>query len=58
MFVLLSLKDLGPGRYNGPKYGAEALAQSYLDDRESIKILDIAAGTGFLGEEVRINTIL
>jgi 16S rRNA G1207 methylase RsmC len=39
-------------------YGAEALAQSYLDDRESIKILDIAAGTGFLGEEVRINTIL
>lgn len=45
-------EDLGPDRYNGPKYGAEALAQSYLDDRESIKILDIAAGTGFLGEEL------
>ncbi|CAG2205687.1 unnamed protein product [Mytilus edulis] len=45
-------EDLCPERYNGPKYGAEALVEAYPGNRESIHILDIAAGTGFLGEEL------
>ncbi|XP_063431963.1 uncharacterized protein LOC134714551 isoform X3 [Mytilus trossulus] len=45
-------EDLCPERYNGPKYGAETLVEAYPGNRDSINILDIAAGTGFLGEEL------
>ena len=38
-------------RYNGPTYAAETLAK-YLADKKDARILDVAAGTGFVGEEV------
>ncbi|XP_064602686.1 methyltransferase-like protein 27 [Liolophura sinensis] len=45
-------KDLCPGRYNGPTICAQALADHYKENRETVKILDVAAGTGFLGEQL------
>lgn len=45
--------DLCPGRYNGPSIAATALAEYYDEAcRENVKILDVAAGTGFLGDEL------
>ncbi|KAL3864271.1 hypothetical protein ACJMK2_005968 [Sinanodonta woodiana] len=39
------------GRYHGPKIAADAVAEEFKDGRESIKILDIGAGTGNFGKE-------
>jgi len=46
-------QDLCPGRYNGPEMAAEALAKLYEPARrETIRILDVAAGTGRVGHEL------
>ena len=46
-------EDMCPERSNGSKYGAEALVEAYPGNRESIHILVITAGTGFLGEDLQ-----
>ncbi|ODM99001.1 Williams-Beuren syndrome chromosomal region 27 protein [Orchesella cincta] len=47
-------KDLCPGRYNGPEIAARAMSSFYKDDdiRPTLKILDVAAGTGRVGVEL------
>lgn len=44
-------EDLSPGRYNGPIMAAEAVSHCFKDKNE-VKILDIAAGTGTVGLEL------
>jgi len=45
--------DLCPGRYNGPEIAGDAMAEHYATDlRSSVKILDVAAGTGRVGYEL------
>ncbi|XP_046385481.1 methyltransferase-like protein 27 [Ischnura elegans] len=47
-------KDLCPGVYNGPEILARAVSQQYVDEEEKrrVRILDVAAGTGRVGEEL------
>ncbi|CAH1270653.1 WBSCR27 [Branchiostoma lanceolatum] len=45
-------KDLTTEIYNGPRQIAEALA-GVVGDRKDARILDAAAGTGLVGEELR-----
>lgn len=45
-------KDLQPGRYNGPAYAAEAIDRSFPSNKDKVLILDVAAGTGLVGEEL------
>ncbi|XP_022340016.2 methyltransferase-like protein 27 isoform X2 [Crassostrea virginica] len=45
-------KDLQPGRYNGPVFAAEAIDRSFPSHKDQVLILDVAAGTGFVGEEL------
>jgi len=46
-------KDLCPGRYNGPEIAAAAMAAHYSAElRPSVHVLDVAAGTGRVGEEL------
>ncbi|XP_046335031.1 methyltransferase-like protein 27 [Haliotis rufescens] len=45
-------ESLRPGRYNGPRIAADAVARYYPRDREQKKIIDIAAGTGFVAENL------
>ncbi|XP_048746196.1 methyltransferase-like protein 27 isoform X2 [Ostrea edulis] len=44
--------DLQPGRYNGPAYTAEAVDRSFPNNKDKIRILDVAAGTGLVGDEL------
>ncbi|KAL3864690.1 hypothetical protein ACJMK2_006351 [Sinanodonta woodiana] len=39
------------GRYHGPTIAANAVAEEFKDGRNSVKILDIGAGTGNFGKE-------
>ena len=49
------LQDLCPVYYKGPEIAAKAVASLYNEDhRENINILDIAAGTGFVAEQVKL----
>ena len=49
-------QDLYPGQYNGPNMAVEAL-NTYLEgDRRTVRILDAAAGTGFVGKLVRTSS--
>ncbi|XP_021375861.1 Williams-Beuren syndrome chromosomal region 27 protein-like isoform X2 [Mizuhopecten yessoensis] len=44
-------EDLAPGRYDGPMMTAETCAQYFKKkDRQNVRILDVAAGTGLVGE--------
>ncbi|XP_046580289.1 methyltransferase-like protein 27 isoform X2 [Haliotis rubra] len=45
-------QDLSLERYNGPIIAANYLADHYPDNRSSTKILDVAAGTGYVGEQL------
>jgi len=46
-------KDLCPGRYNGPEIVAKEMTEFYAKSkRAAIKILDVAAGTGRVGQEL------
>jgi len=42
---------LKPGRYNGPSYAADAVKR-HVQASDKIRILDVAAGTGMVGEEL------
>ncbi|XP_046556443.1 methyltransferase-like protein 27 [Haliotis rubra] len=50
---LTTNKDLRPGRYNGPRIAADAVARYYPRDRYQKKVIDIAAGTGFVAENLK-----
>ncbi|XP_062575817.1 methyltransferase-like protein 27 [Saccostrea cucullata] len=43
---------LQPGRYNGPLYAAEAADRSFPSNKDTVQILDVAAGTGEVAEEL------
>jgi len=46
--------DLRPGVYNGPEIAARYLAEVYSDKLKTVvRILDVAAGTGRVGEELK-----
>ncbi|WAR24861.1 MET27-like protein [Mya arenaria] len=45
-------QDLEPGVYNGPVIIADEMANSFLDGRDKIRIIDIACGTGRVGVEL------
>ena len=47
------MQDLHPGIYNGPSIVADELADCYQEKRDKLKVMDIACGTGLVGEEVR-----
>ncbi|XP_052706315.1 methyltransferase-like protein 27 isoform X2 [Crassostrea angulata] len=38
--------------YNGPAYAAEAIDRSFPSNKDKVLILDVAAGTGLVGEEL------
>ncbi|XP_048746652.2 methyltransferase-like protein 27 [Ostrea edulis] len=44
--------DLGPVRYKGPELAAETICELIKENRENVRVLDIAAGTGFLGQMI------
>jgi hypothetical protein len=46
------LQDLNPGTYNGPTIIADEMANCFPENRDKIKVMDIACGTGRVGEEV------
>ncbi|XP_067657089.1 methyltransferase-like protein 27 [Haliotis asinina] len=46
-------EDLRPGRYNGPRIAADAVARYYPRGRDQKKVIDIAAGTGFVAENLK-----
>ncbi|GAB1607707.1 uncharacterized protein LOC115223152 [Argonauta hians] len=47
--------DLGPNRYRGPDIVAQTLTNLFHNEatRATIKIIDVAAGSGLLGEKLR-----
>ncbi|XP_070179660.1 methyltransferase-like protein 27 isoform X2 [Littorina saxatilis] len=45
-------KDLNPERYRGPVIAAESVAAFYPTHRDKVLILDVACGTGFVGQEL------
>ncbi|XP_053400452.1 uncharacterized protein LOC123558181 [Mercenaria mercenaria] len=47
-------KDLKSNTYNGPTYVADEVAACFPDSRDKIKIIDIACGTGFVGEKLAV----
>jgi hypothetical protein len=44
---------VAPSRYKGPALAAESVASYFHGGRDDVTILDIASGTGFVGEHVR-----
>lgn len=47
-------QDLDPGTYNGPNIIADEMAECYPENRDKIKIIDIACGTGRVGLELSL----
>jgi len=48
-------QDLCPGRYNGPEIAADVMANYYPESaRAKMRILDIAAGTGRVGDALGV----
>ncbi|XP_060581812.1 uncharacterized protein LOC132738345 [Ruditapes philippinarum] len=45
-------QDLNPGTYNGPTIIADEMANCFPENRDKIKVMDIACGTGRVGEEL------
>ena len=43
--------------YNGPTIAAAEVTRLYEADRDKVRILDVAAGTGFLGAKVQLSFI-
>ncbi|KAL3887890.1 hypothetical protein ACJMK2_000278 [Sinanodonta woodiana] len=43
---------LGAGRYLGPIQAARAIGAYFVSHRENVRILDVAAGTGKVGQEL------
>ena len=46
------LQDLPPGVYSGPTIAAEEVANSLPDQRSTVRIMDVACGTGLVGKHV------
>ncbi|KAL3876950.1 hypothetical protein ACJMK2_034728 [Sinanodonta woodiana] len=44
---------LGMSRYLGPIQAARAIGEYFVSNRENVRILDVAAGTGKVGQELR-----
>ncbi|KAL5006858.1 hypothetical protein ScPMuIL_015664 [Solemya velum] len=44
--------DLGPERYQGPQYAADVLSKYFNANRATVKVLDVASGTGLLGDKL------
>ncbi|KAH3834947.1 hypothetical protein DPMN_108280 [Dreissena polymorpha] len=44
--------DLEPGVYNGPTIVAEEVAECFTEKRDKVRIIDLACGTGRVGEEL------
>ena len=56
IFLFLLKQHLNQDRYKGPEIAAQAIASNFDSEfRKSARILDVAAGTGRLGAEVRHN---
>lgn len=52
----LSLQDLNSSRYRGPAIAAKAVADFFPpSQRPNTRIIDVAAGSGFVGEEVTLS---
>lgn len=47
-------EDLNPGTYNGPTIIADEMAECFTENREKLKIIDIACGTGRVGDELSV----
>ncbi|KAI0235751.1 hypothetical protein LSAT2_013729 [Lamellibrachia satsuma] len=45
---------LRPGRYNGPEAAARVVERYYGDKKDDTYIIDVAAGTGFVGEQLKM----
>ena len=43
---------LCPGRYNGPQIAAAAVEKYFGNSKEKTYILDVASGTGLVGDKV------
>ena len=48
------MQDLNPGTYNGPTIIADEMDKCFPENRDTLKIIDIACGTGRVGKEVNI----
>lgn len=47
-------QDLCPDRYRGPSIAADAVASFFPEqDRDKALVIDVASGTGFVGEELK-----
>ncbi|XP_067656466.1 methyltransferase-like protein 27 [Haliotis asinina] len=46
-------QDLCPERYKGPSIAAGVVAEYFHHDVSHVNVLDVAAGTGFLGEKLQ-----
>ncbi|KAL3876951.1 hypothetical protein ACJMK2_034728 [Sinanodonta woodiana] len=51
--LLLRHTHLGMSRYLGPIQAARAIGEYFVSNRENVRILDVAAGTGKVGQELR-----
>ncbi|KAL8570208.1 hypothetical protein ACOMHN_029909 [Nucella lapillus] len=45
--------DLNSERYRGPVIAAKAVGEFFARDRQNYLIIDVACGTGFVGEELK-----
>lgn len=52
-FIYFIYKDVLSGGYRGPEVLAETMATLYTEGRSDVLILDVAAGTGLVGEKVQ-----
>ncbi|KAK3578265.1 hypothetical protein CHS0354_011590, partial [Potamilus streckersoni] len=44
-------RDLATSRYMGPTHAARAIGDYFVSNKENVRILDVAAGTGKVGQE-------
>ena len=51
----IAFQDLCPERYHGPRYAAETIARYLGNSGATCRVIDVAAGTGFVGVQVCIN---
>lgn len=52
--MIISRQDMTRERYRGPVIAAEAVGEFFPSGRAEVLIIDVASGTGFVGEEVGV----